>query len=173
MTCRATALVGLGANLGDLLANLRAAVAQLRAGVVRDTTVVGCSAVHESEAMGAPGPNFFNAVVALDTSLAPPALLAGLHAIEHALGRVRRERWEPRVIDLDLLAWITIGEVESVRCSGELELPHPRIVDRDFVLIPLLELRPGLILEGRSIAAHLQALPPKQRTVVRRVDAVL
>lgn len=173
MTGCATALVGLGANLGEVLGNLAAAVAELRAGVVRDTTVIGCSAVHESEAMGAPGPNFFNAVVALDTSLPPAAVLAGLHALEHALGRVRRVRWEPRVIDLDLLAWIPLGEVESVRCSGDLELPHPRIVERDFVLIPLLELWPGLVIDGCSIAAHLEALPPEARTVVRRVDAVL
>lgn len=170
MTGRATALVGLGANLGDPLASLREAVARLRGGAVDDTTVIGCSSVYESRAIGAPGPNYRNAAVALDTSRSPAEVLAGLHAIEHAMGRIRRERWESRVIDLDLLAWIPAGENTSVDMNGAVELPHPRLVARDFVLVPLMDLWPGLVVGGRPIAEHLAALSPGGLTIVGRGD---
>lgn len=170
---RATALVGIGSNLGDRLGALRDAVARLRGGALADTTVTACSTIVESRAMGGVGPNFLNAALALDTSLTAAAVLAGLHGIEDAMGRVRRERWEPRVIDLDLLAWVRAGDLHSARSKGALVLPHPGVTQRDFVLLPLVELWPHLEIDGSPVVWHLAVLSDDAQTVVGSLDARL
>jgi 2-amino-4-hydroxy-6-hydroxymethyldihydropteridine diphosphokinase len=134
MTAPRQAFVGAGANLGDRAATLAGALARLQSwpGI----TYVESSSVRETAPVGVVDqPNFLNAVVGLETTLSPEALLAALQEIERAFGRVRTRRWGPRTLDLDLLAY----EHER-RHTPELELPHPRIWEREFVMTPLREL---------------------------------
>lgn len=141
------ALVGLGSNLGDRLAVLRSAVAALRA--EPGIAVLACSGVYLSPPLGgrAQG-DFLNAVVLMETDLAPRALLDRLLALEAAHGRERRVRWGARTLDLDILwmAGVTVDE-------PGLTVPHPGLAERAFVLRPLAELRPELRLaDGRTVA---------------------
>jgi 2-amino-4-hydroxy-6-hydroxymethyldihydropteridine diphosphokinase len=135
-----TAYLALGSNLGDRLALLRAAVAALAAD---DLRVAAVSAVFESEAVAdEPQPPYLDAVVRVETTLAPRDLLARCLAIEAALGRQRRtgRRWEPRLIDIDLLLF-----AGAVVDHPDLVVPHPRLLERPFVRVPLAEVAtPGL-----------------------------
>jgi 2-amino-4-hydroxy-6-hydroxymethyldihydropteridine diphosphokinase len=129
------AVVGVGANLGDRLTTMRAAAREL-ASVAR---VVATSRVYETAPVGPPQPDFLNAAVLVDWEWPPQELLRDLLAIEARLGRVRgtEQRWGPRVIDLDFL-WAEGVALDDPR----LTLPHPRLRDRAFALVPLLELVP-------------------------------
>jgi 2-amino-4-hydroxy-6-hydroxymethyldihydropteridine diphosphokinase len=149
------AYIGLGANLGDRRASLERAVALL--GEQPDVCVVARSVLRETQPWGrVDQPPFLNGVVSLDTSLAPRALLDVLLAVEQRLGRVRGERWGPRTIDLDLLLYGS----ESVDEPG-LVVPHPRLHERAFVLEPLAELDPKLVVPGQgTVTELLAALPP-------------
>lgn len=131
------AWVGLGANLGDAAASLQAAVAALAA--LPDTTLVAQSPLYTSAPVDAAGPDYVNAVAALDTRLAPLALLQALQAIEKAHGRQRPYHHAPRTLDLDLLL-----HGQTVLDTPVLTLPHPRLHERAFVLRPLLDLAPDL-----------------------------
>lgn len=155
------AVVALGANLGDRQATLdRAGAALARLG-----TIVAASPVFETAAVGPPQPDYLNGVVLLRTALAPDALLEELLAVERRLGRERRERWGPRVIDLDLVAYGA-----RVWHGERLELPHPEAHRRAFVLAPLCEVAPDFELPGYGVArALLAALPAHERASVRRV----
>ena len=125
------AYIGLGANLGaDLGATLTQAALHLAA--LPQTQVVALSSLWRSAPVDAEGPDFVNAVAALDTELAPMALLDALQAIELAHGRERPYRHAPRTLDLDLLLY---GDV--VLDTARLTLPHPRLGERAFVLRPL------------------------------------
>lgn len=145
------AYVALGANLGDPLATLRWA----REGLARLGTVTGVSALYRTAPVGGPAeqPDYLNAVLRLETALAPPDLLAGLHRLEAEAGRERRQRWEARTLDLDLLL---CGE--EVWVTPDLALPHPRAWDRAFVLAPLADLAPGLAhpVTGERVRAALE-----------------
>lgn len=148
------AYVGLGANLGDREATLRRALELLdaREGV----EVVRVSSFRETEAWGPVAqPDFVNAVAELETTLGARELLDALLAIERGLGRVREgPRFGPRTIDLDLLL-----HGDGIVVEPGLELPHPRLHERRFVLEPLAELDPGLDVPGRGpVAALLAAL---------------
>jgi 2-amino-4-hydroxy-6-hydroxymethyldihydropteridine diphosphokinase len=127
-------VVGLGGNLGDRLGTIRAAIAALR----KVARVEGISRVYETEPVGPPQPIYLNAAVLLTWHGDALGLLDALLAIEQELGRVRRERWGPRVIDLDVL-WIEGVTVDDAR----LVVPHPHLRERAFALIPLLEVMPG------------------------------
>lgn len=131
-----TCYVGLGSNLGDRLENLRRAVERLDASDGVD--VVRTSSVYETDPVGPPQPDFLNAVAEISTDLGPHELLARCKAIEAELGRTPGERWGPREIDLDLLLYG--GERID---TGELVVPHPRMNERAFVLVPLRELEHG------------------------------
>lgn len=126
--------IGLGSNLGDRLQNLRVGIAGLR----NLGRVSALSSVYGTEPVGGPaqGP-YLNAVAVLETDLDPGALLDELHAIEAGAGRVREERWGPRTLDLDILAADT-----AVVSSDQLEVPHPRVGEREFALKPLAEVWP-------------------------------
>ncbi|GAA5514558.1 2-amino-4-hydroxy-6-hydroxymethyldihydropteridine pyrophosphokinase [Deinococcus carri] len=130
-----TALIALGANLGEPLAALRQAREELAA----LGTLTGVSALYRTSPVGGPPgqPDYLNAAVRLQTALAPADLLAALHGIEARAGRLRRERWEARTLDLDLLLY---GEL--VQDLPGLTLPHPRAWERAFVLAPLADLEP-------------------------------
>ncbi len=148
---RARAYIGLGANLGDRRATLERAVALLDGHP--GLCVVVRSELRETEPWGlVDQPPFLNGVVALDTSLPPRALLDVLLAVEQQLGRVRGERWGPRTIDLDLLLYGS----ESVDEPG-LVVPHPRLHERAFVLEPLAELDPRLVVPRQGTVTELLA----------------
>lgn len=138
-------IVGLGGNLGDRLAHLRAGVRALRL----VATVEGLSSIYETEPVGPPQPRYLNAAVLLTTLLDPEALLDELLRIEASEGRERRERWGARTLDLDVL-WI---EGQAVR-TARLEVPHPALRERAFALLPLLELVPDAVdpLTGQRYA---------------------
>lgn len=133
--------VGLGANLpspdhGTPEATLAAALERFS---VAGVTVVARSPWYRSAPVPRSGqPWFVNGVAAVETALAPGSLLSALHGIEAAFGRVRRERWGPRIIDLDLIAF----HDEVLAVPGGLEIPHPRMHERAFVLRPLADLAP-------------------------------
>jgi 2-amino-4-hydroxy-6-hydroxymethyldihydropteridine diphosphokinase len=140
------AYVGVGSNLGDREATIRAAVDALPG-------VVAVSSLRETDPVGVTDqPAFLNGAVALETELSPRELLERLLAIERELGRERRERWGPRTIDLDLLLY----GVETVDEPG-LRVPHPRLHERRFALEPLAELDPELAVPGRGRVGDLLA----------------
>ena len=146
------AALGLGANLGDRATTLQDAVDALgRAGP--GVRVVGVSAIFETAPVGGPAqPDFYNAVVLVDTDLQADALLALAHEIEAAAGRVREERWGPRTLDVDVLAF---GDLRSD--DTDLTLPHPRAHERSFVLRPWLDVDPDAVVPGRGPVADLAA----------------
>jgi 2-amino-4-hydroxy-6-hydroxymethyldihydropteridine diphosphokinase len=142
----AVAYVGLGANLGDARATLENAFAALAA--LPDTRLTARSAFYVTAPVDAAGPDFTNAVAALDTGLPPHDLLAQLQRIENAAGRERPYRNAPRTLDLDLLLY------GDERIAGPtLTVPHPRMRERAFVLVPLAEIAPALVS-----AAQLQSV---------------
>jgi 2-amino-4-hydroxy-6-hydroxymethyldihydropteridine diphosphokinase len=159
------AYVGIGSNLDDPVRQVRQAIMALRG--LRETRLVLASRLYRSPPLDHSGqPDYVNAVAAVLTRLGPRDLLAALLAVETAHGR-RREpgaRWAPRTLDLDLLAY---GE-RTVAEPG-LTVPHPGVAGRNFVLLPLNEIAPGLWLPGlgevrtlaRGVAGHgpLQPLP--------------
>lgn len=164
----ATAYVGLGGNLGDRLTTLRSASTQL--GAAPDVGLTATSHVYETSPIGPSAEPFLNAAAAVTTTLGPVALLDLLHAIERAHGRERRVRWDARTLDLDLLLYIPGDGEPLVRDEGRCRLPHPRMLERDFVLAPLADLVPDLRVEGTAIAQHLASLCQADRTVLRRLD---
>jgi 2-amino-4-hydroxy-6-hydroxymethyldihydropteridine diphosphokinase len=135
------AFVGVGANLGDPQAQVVSAIAALRE--LPNTQCIACSSLYASSPVDAPGPDYVNAVVALQTTLTASQLLQALHAIEAQHGRTRSTSNAPRTLDLDLLLY---GEQRSD--DPALTLPHPRLHQRAFVLKPLLEIAPQLQVDG-------------------------
>lgn len=129
-------VVGLGSNLGDRAATLASAVRAIDG--LDGTKVVAESALVETEPVGGPPQGrYLNGAVRVSTELSPRALLDGLLAIERSHGRERRERWGPRTLDLDVL-WIAGLAIDV----PGLVVPHPRLVERPFALMPLLEVAP-------------------------------
>lgn len=131
-----TVYLGLGANLGDRKANMRAALTAMS----RAVRVTAVSSLYETEPLGPPQPMYYNAVAEIETELAPAALLAILWTIERNLGREpMSERNSPRQIDLDILLYGAL-RLDSSR----LTIPHPRLAERAFVLVPLAEIAGGV-----------------------------
>lgn len=156
------AFVGVGANLGDAQATVRAAL-QALAGLVH-SQVVAHSSLYRSAPLQASGPDFVNAVAELRTRLSAPELLRRLHGMEAEFGRVRGVRNAPRTLDLDLLLYGNL-----VLESEALQLPHPRAHLRAFVLLPLAEIDAGLLLPGRGPIGDWLLQAQDQR--VERIDA--
>jgi 2-amino-4-hydroxy-6-hydroxymethyldihydropteridine diphosphokinase len=146
------AYLALGSNLGDRLENLQGAVDLLSA--TGGVQVLRSSRVYETAPVGPPQPDYLNAVIEVSTSLAAGGLLRACLAVEEQMGRVRAERWGPRVIDIDLL---TYGD-EEIDEPG-LQVPHPRMHERGFVLAPLLELTADPKLPGGRRVATLRLAP--------------
>jgi 2-amino-4-hydroxy-6-hydroxymethyldihydropteridine diphosphokinase len=150
----AEALLALGGNIGDVRATLDRALAMLcRDGGVR---VLARSANYRTPPWGVEDqPEFINACAKIATSLSPRALLSRAHEVERALGRDRakEQRWGPRTLDIDLLAYddLTIDE-------PGLQLPHPRLLQRAFVLVPLAEIAPDWEIAGTTVRAALARL---------------
>jgi 2-amino-4-hydroxy-6-hydroxymethyldihydropteridine diphosphokinase len=129
--------VGIGANLGDAAATVRWALQAL--GSVPQTRLAAASSLYRSAPVQASGPEFINAVAELASALSPLELLRELQALERTRGRERPYRNAPRTLDLDLLLFGS-----RVLDTPELTLPHPRLHERAFVLLPLLEIDPAL-----------------------------
>lgn len=152
------AYLGLGSNVGDRWVNLRGAVAALRS---RGVEVEAVSSAYETEPVGEilDQPDFLNAAVRVRTDLEPEALLDLCKAIEAESGRTAGPRHGPRTLDVDLLL---LGDVELL--TDRLRLPHPEATSRRFVLVPLLELDPGLALpDGSRLSDALRALGEGER----------
>jgi 2-amino-4-hydroxy-6-hydroxymethyldihydropteridine diphosphokinase len=157
----AEALLGFGGNLGDPVAAIEEALARLDAGGVR---IRRRSHFYRTAPWGVTEqPDFVNLCAAAETALSPQELLALIHRIEADLGRERRERWGPRTIDIDILAY---GE-EAVDEPG-LTVPHPRLAERAFVLVPLEEIAPATVIAGRTVREWAEAA---DRSGVERLDA--
>ncbi len=163
----ARAWVGIGSNLGDRFGYVRKALGMMRR--LPRTEVAAVSSVYDTAPVGREGqPRFLNAVAELRTELTPRELLNELLAIEDRCGRVRRERWGSRSLDLDLLVY------DDVRLSNdELTVPHPRIAERAFVLVPLAEIAPDLVVPGGggSVDELLRRLGDVSRDVKRVGEA--
>lgn len=128
------AFIGIGTNMGDRALNIKNATNALKH--LPETTVLAVSNIYETEPWGLKEqPKFLNGVIKVSTSLSPNALLGALLGIEAAMGRVREVKNGPRVLDLDLLIYDNVN-----LSSAELTLPHPYIMEREFVLKPLTEL---------------------------------
>ncbi|GHC73442.1 2-amino-4-hydroxy-6-hydroxymethyldihydropteridine diphosphokinase [Streptomyces flavofungini] len=162
------AVISLGSNLGNRLETLQGAVDALE-----DTPglrVKAVSPVYETEPWGVePGsqPSYFNAVVVVKTTLPPDSLLERAHAVEEAFHRVRDERWGPRTIDVDIVAYADVVSDDPV-----LTLPHPRAHERAFVLAPWYDVEPEAQLAGRGPVAELLAGVTREG-VAPRVDLEL
>jgi 2-amino-4-hydroxy-6-hydroxymethyldihydropteridine diphosphokinase len=155
------AYLGLGANLGDRLDLLQRAANLLAK--TQGIRLVRSSRVYETDPVGGPPqPDYLNAVLELETDLGPADLLRAAIAIEDRLGRQRGVRWGPRRIDLDIL---TYGREEIVSDRPRLTIPHPRMHERAFVLVPLTELDPDPPLPGGKRLAELRVGPTMLRGV--------
>ncbi len=158
--------IGLGSNLSSVEFGSSEMIitAALECFCDRGIAIVGRSPLYHTQPLPiSDQPWFINAVAAVATTASPAELLARLHGIEADFGRLRRERWEARVLDLDLLAYndkVQAGDAGR----GEPILPHPRLAERAFVLRPLADLDPGWRhpVTGRTVIDLLRALPPDQ-----------
>jgi 2-amino-4-hydroxy-6-hydroxymethyldihydropteridine diphosphokinase len=153
------AYIGIGANQGDVFAAVRIALAEIEA--IEGCRITGRSSWYRTAPIDAAGPDFINGVVAVDTVLDPLSLLERLFEIERRFGRKRAEsraRNAPRAMDLDLLLM-----ADFIIGSALLVLPHPRMHLRGFVLKPLLELAPGIVIPGLGPASGFVAATADQR----------
>ncbi|RZU47059.1 2-amino-4-hydroxy-6-hydroxymethyldihydropteridine diphosphokinase [Fluviicoccus keumensis] len=149
-----TAFIGLGANLGDPRQQLIEAI-QCLSGLPH-TRITGVSRLYGSAPVGPQDqPDYVNAVARLETGLTPHRLLAELQAIENNAGRIRERHWGPRTLDLDLLLYAR----DEIR-TANLTVPHLEMVNRAFVLVPLLDIDPEAVLPNGLKAASLQAATP-------------
>ena len=151
----ADVLIALGGNIGDVRETFRKAIANILG--MTQAALLARSSDYATPPWGdEQQPRFINACIEIETSLDPHALLFTLHRIEQKFGRdrSREQRWGPRTLDLDLIAYDDV----SLQ-TPELTLPHPRLFERAFVLVPLVEIAPDRLIAGRSIAAALAQLP--------------
>ncbi len=139
------AYIGIGANLGDARANVDDALARLRA--LPQVTLLASSAKYRTAPIDSSGDDYINAVACIKTALPAPELLSALHGIELAHGRERPYRNAPRTLDLDILLY---GDQQID--LPQLHVPHPRMLDRAFVLVPLLEIAPDVVIPMRGPA---------------------
>ncbi|MFK3939506.1 2-amino-4-hydroxy-6-hydroxymethyldihydropteridine diphosphokinase [Alkalihalobacillus sp. NPDC078783] len=141
----ANVYLSLGSNMESRIGYLEKAISKLR--LMKDSEVTAISSIYETDPVGyVDQPSFLNLVVCLSTTLPPFELLAETQQIENELGRKREIRWGPRTIDLDILLY----DQENMKMES-LTLPHPRMWERSFVIIPLLELAPDLSFNVQGV----------------------
>lgn len=172
-TTHTRCLIALGSNLGDRLENLRAGVAGIGGAVGID--IVGVSPLYETAPVGGPddqGP-YLNAALAADTTLGAAELLALLHRIERGRDRQRIVHWGPRTLDLDLLLHgDLITDAETSAGTGTLQVPHPRMHERRFVMVPVCDIAPDAIHPslGRTMRDLLADLPVEPGDLTQLTD---
>jgi 2-amino-4-hydroxy-6-hydroxymethyldihydropteridine diphosphokinase len=155
MSCKSTVYLGLGSNLADPITQIKTALIALQA--LPDTQLLRHSSLYQSSPLGnRQQPDYINAVAVLNTTLPPLILLHHLQDIEKQQGRVRSsEKWASRTLDLDILMYDQQQSKET-----QLTLPHPGLYDRAFVLYPLYECAPHLILpNGQRLQTFIQSCP--------------
>ena len=146
------AYLGLGSNIGDTKKNLDIAVDLLKSS--KNITVIKQSSYYETEPVGYVEQDWFlNIVVQIETNFEPEELLVFCQQIEEVLKRKRIIRWGPRTIDVDVLLYENYTSAEE-----SLTIPHPRMTERAFVMIPLYEIAPDLVIEGKSIDGIIKSL---------------
>ncbi len=155
-----TCYLGLGSNIGDRRANLAEALQHL--GQLPAIEIVKTSSIYETAPVGPRDqPDFFNQVVQAEVTCSPRQLLELLQKIEQDMGRVRRRRWGERIIDIDILLY-----GDETMDEPDFQIPHPQMLARQFVLVPLAEIAPDLVLpDGRRAADAADA-----GAQVRRVE---
>ena len=156
------AAVALGANLGAACDNVARAIGCLAA--LPDTRVCARSALYRSRAEGPRQPDYVNAVALIETALPPSLLLDELQHVERAFGRRRGQRWGPRTLDLDVIVY-----GDRIIDDERLTVPHPRAHLRAFVLRPLAEIAPELMVPGRGAVSHLLSRLPADDDACRRI----
>ena len=158
------AYLGLGTNMGDKQAYLKEACK-----IISDNTninIVKISKVYKTKAWGYTNQDdFLNICIEVDTNLSPEELLEVCHEVENKLNRVRVIRWGPRTIDVDILFFNNI-----ISTDENLILPHPRIKERAFVLIPLMDLNKELSIDNKTISYYLSNLEKEELKQVEEVD---
>ncbi len=151
----ANVYIGLGSNLDNPLFQLQVATQSLQ--LLPETSLMSCSQFYGSKPLGPDDqPDFVNAVCQLETQLSPLALLSALQQIELEQGRIKKRHWGERLIDLDILLY-----ADQIIKTPDLTIPHAEMTLRDFVLIPLAEIAPGLVIPGlgnvESLISNLEA----------------
>jgi 2-amino-4-hydroxy-6-hydroxymethyldihydropteridine diphosphokinase len=155
------AYIGIGSNLGDKQGNCRRAIEAL--GSDPKNRLIRCSPLYCTEPVGKTDQDWFvNGVVSLETSMDPGELLEFLLSIEKRMGRVREEKWGPRTIDLDILFY-----EDQILNDADLHIPHPRLQERRFVLIPLKDVAPDLVhpVLGKPVSRILAELDAEERVI--------
>lgn len=148
----ASVLIALGGNIGDVRDTFRKAISNI-CGMTQAALLARSSDYATAPVGGVPQDDYVNAVIEIETELDPHALLFTLHRIEQKFGRnrVAETRWGPRGLDLDMIAYDDV-----VIAKPELTLPHPRATERAFVLVPLAEIAPERVIDGRTVAEWLK-----------------
>jgi len=158
------AILALGSNVGDKAANIARAIALLEEG--GSIEVAARSGVYKTPPWGVTAQDWFaNACIGIRTKLGARDLLSRCQQVENTMGRVRKQRWGPRVIDVDILF-----DRGGAMNENDLILPHPRIRERAFVLVPLADIAPDLMLDGKPVRAWLAAIDRSGVEPLRRVE---
>ena len=164
----ANAFLALGSNLDRPLLQMQTAIAALTQDP--NINISAVSSLYQTPAMGPPQDDYLNAVVQIETSYSPQELLCACLTIEKQQGRVRRECWGPRLIDIDVLLYDNL-----IYQDKTYQVPHPGLKERLFVLIPLYEIAPKLTLpDGETIAALLQQFNQAEKELILKInDSIL
>ena len=156
------AFIGIGSNLGDKQKACLQAVEQI--GRIPESRLLRCSGWYLTKPVGVEGQDWYvNGVVSIETALGPLELLRQLQRVEKEMGRIRKVRWETRVIDLDILFFD-----QAILTEEDLKIPHPRVHERRFTLLPLLELAPDFVhpVLDLSVRELLEQLDPQEQEVI-------
>jgi 2-amino-4-hydroxy-6-hydroxymethyldihydropteridine diphosphokinase len=161
MILGATVYIGIGSNLGDPMKNCLEAVERIKR--LPECDFMGISKWYRTEPVGVDGQNWYmNGAVCISTKLGAPELMKKLLAIEADMGRVRKEKWEARIIDLDILLYSD----EIIHEKG-LSVPHPLMSERRFVMAPMVDLAPDLLcpLRGKTMIELLAEIPANEQAI--------
>ncbi|MEM8541466.1 MAG: 2-amino-4-hydroxy-6-hydroxymethyldihydropteridine diphosphokinase [Pseudomonadota bacterium] len=143
-----SSLIGLGGNVGDVVASMQRAINAIE--IRRDCRVVAISRIYRTPPWGITEQDwFYNACAEVETSLEAEALLDLLLTIELAQGRVRDQRWGPRTLDLDIIAY-----GDAIIETERLSIPHPRMDERAFVVLPLMDICPERVISGKTVSDY-------------------